>query len=104
MKAALSKLTKHCAMELAPYGIRVVCIQPGYVDVGWDPSNPVHLAKEKCLWAVCGTGRDCQCSCVLASEQASYITGSILTVDGGALLPCVPENTHSNEGKGRETV
>jgi NAD(P)-dependent dehydrogenase (short-subunit alcohol dehydrogenase family) len=94
MKAALSKLTKHCAMELAPYGIRVVCIQPGYVDVGWDPSNPVHLAKGKMpLGRFAEPEEIANAVAFLASEQASYITGSILTVDGGALLPCVPENT-----------
>ena len=34
----------------------------------------------------------------LSSDRASYITGTTVTTDGGALLPCVPENKFSGGG------
>ena len=34
----------------------------------------------------------------LASDKASYITGTVVTSDGGALLPCVPENKFNGGG------
>lgn len=92
-KAALSKFSKNCAMELAPYGIRVLTIQPGYTDIDWGENNPIYLAKDRIpLKRFAETTEIAHSVVFLASEKAAYITGTTLTVDGGALLACVPEN------------
>ena len=50
-KAGLNKLTKHMALELAPYGIRAVAVAPGYCDVwssgaGGEDSNYTKAIKD----------------------------------------------------------
>jgi len=96
VKAALNKFTQNAALELAPHGIRVVCIAPGYTRTR-EP-KPEHkpwvdkfcqripLGRFAEPWEI---GRACV---FLASEAAGYITGVTLEMDGGALLPVVPEN------------
>ncbi len=98
-KAGLTKMSRNIAMELAPRGVRVVVVQPGYTDVGWgegdswDKGDPIYKAEKKIP-----LGRFASCQEIadaivfLASDKAGYITGAVLDIDGGALLPCVPEN------------
>jgi len=98
-KAALNKLTSHTAMELAPYGIRVVSIAPGYTKVReatperqhWveEMSNRIPLNRYCEPWEV---GKACV---FLAGEGSGYITGTCLLMDGGSLLPVVTENNYS---------
>lgn len=98
-KAALSKFTKNCAMELAEYGIRVVCVNPGYTDIGWPKDDPIYEAIERMPLGRFGTTEEVANLVVfLASDQAGYITGTTVTCDGGALLPCVPENKFTGGG------
>jgi NAD(P)-dependent dehydrogenase (short-subunit alcohol dehydrogenase family) len=99
VKAALNKFTQHAAMELAPHGIRVVAVAPGYTQVReLTPERkesferikkrlPLHRFCEP--WEV---GRACV---FLSGEGAGYITGTCLLMDGGALLPVVPANNYS---------
>lgn len=92
-KAALTKFTKNAAMELAPHGIRVNAIAPGYTDVGWDPAHPVYLAKTRIPMKRFAEPREiAQAVLFLESEYSTYITGECIKIDGGALLPVVPEN------------
>ena len=92
-KAALTKFAKNCALELAPFGIRVLTIQPGYTDVDWGEGNPIYLAKDRIpLKRFADAAEIAHAVAFLASEKAAYITGTTLTIDGGALLACVPEN------------
>ncbi len=92
-KAAITKFTRHAAMELAPYGIRVVAIAPGYTDVGWPADNPVHEAKGKIPLRRFATPEEiAQVIYRLTSDEFSYMTGSCLDIDGGALLPITTEN------------
>ncbi len=92
-KAAVSKFTKNAAMELAPYGVRMVAIAPGYTDIGWAADSHIREA-EKLL----PLGRFAQPAEIakgivyLASDDAAYMTGSVLTLDGGATLPVVACN------------
>lgn len=93
VKAAVDKFTKNCAMEMAPYGIRVVAIAPGYTNVGW-PKGDIRLEAEARLpLKRFASTKEIAKGCIyLASEDADYITGTTLFIDGGALLPVVAEN------------
>jgi len=92
-KAALTKFTKNAAMELAKYNIRVNAIAPGYTDVGWDKNDEVFKAESKIpLKRFASPVEIAHAIIYLASKEAGYITGECLNIDGGALLPVVPEN------------
>ncbi len=98
-KAALSKFTKNCAMELAEYGIRVVCVNPGYTDIGWPKDDPIYEAVARMPLGRFGTTEEvANLVAFLVSDKAGYITGTTITCDGGALLPCVPENKFTGGG------
>lgn len=88
-KAGLIGLTKALAKELALNGIRVNCIAPGAVDT---PMNACYTQQE--LTQFCdnvpmgrlGRPEEVAVAAVfLASEQASYITGQVLGVNGGMI-------------------
>lgn len=86
-KAAVIGFTKALAKELAPSGICVNCVAPGFIDTDMN----AHLSKAD-IEAFCedvplgriGKAQEVAKSiCFLASEDASYITGQVLSVDGG---------------------
>jgi NAD(P)-dependent dehydrogenase (short-subunit alcohol dehydrogenase family) len=87
-KAALLHLTRTLAAELAP-GVRVNAIAPGLVKTDmaralWEP-NEAAMAKVMPL-ARLGEPEDiAHASAFLLSDAASWITGSTLVIDGGAL-------------------
>jgi len=91
-KAAVIRLTETLAIELSPYNVRVNSISPGVVDtpqlrpfLGDDPSAPMRrLFAGKCLIPRIGEVDDIVNAAVfLASDEASYVTGVNLAVDGG---------------------
>lgn len=85
VKAGLNQLAKQISMELAPYGIRVNTISPGYVD----SSERMQSLKESSMqyipmkrWA---TVEEIGKAVVyLSSSAAASITGTSLEIDGGA--------------------
>ncbi|MBN4076431.1 3-oxoacyl-[acyl-carrier-protein] reductase [Gemmatimonas aurantiaca] len=86
-KAGLIGLTKSSARELAPRGITVNAIAPGFIQTGMT-EKMTDQAKEAFLASVPlkrqGLPVDvANAVCFLASEQASYITGQTLSVCGG---------------------
>lgn len=92
-KAAVSKFTKNAGMELSLHGIRMVAIAPGYTDVGWEPGDiRLEAAARLPLRRFASTEEIAQGIVYLASDKASYIVGSTLTIDGGATLPVVAAN------------
>lgn len=92
-KAAVRKFTKNAAMELALHGIRMVDIAPGYTDVGWEVGDIRLEAANRLPFRRFATTEEIAKGIVyLASEDAAYITGSTLTIDGGATLPVVAAN------------
>lgn len=96
-KAAVYKLTQHIALELAPYGIRCNSVSPGYIKVT-DP-NIVTDRERMLVGRIPGqrTGRPGEIAAAiryLISEEAGYVTGTDIIVDGGALLPSVQDNAY----------
>ena len=89
-KAALIGLTRSLASELAPTHIRVNCIAPGVIKTDMLDALPPEvlpqLAEETPLRRL-GTPEDiAHAAAFLASEKADFITGQVLTVDGGVIL------------------
>lgn len=92
-KAAVSKFTKNAGMELTLHGIRMAAIAPGYTDVGWEPGDIRLEAADRLPLRRFATTKEIAKGVVyLASEDAGYIVGSTLTIDGGATLPVVAAN------------
>ena len=94
-KAALLKFTQNAALELARYGIRVNAIAPGYTIMGDGISSSEigkRIASRIPLKRFASTDEIAKAVLYLASDQAAYITGTCLTIDGGALLPVITEN------------
>lgn len=86
-KAALIFASKTMSLELAEYGIRVNCISPGFIDTDmWrNRSDDLYMAvlSETPLGRQ-GTVQDiANVAYFLASDEASYITGQNIVVDGG---------------------
>jgi len=88
-KAGLIALTRYMAIELAPHGIRVNAIAPGFIltDINRPVrDNPVlweYWRKRIPLGRVGEPEEVGKLAVFLASENASYITGEIVTIDGG---------------------
>lgn len=92
-KAAVSKFTRNAGMELSLKGIRMVAIAPGYTDVGWEPGDiRLEAAQRLPLRRFASVQEIAQGVVYLASDNAAYIVGSTLTIDGGATLPVVAAN------------
>ena len=96
-KAGVDKMGQNMAMELAPYGIRVTTIAPGYTRNR--PPKPEGEPWADKIAARIPAGRFAQPEeigdAVLFLAGAGYITGVTLTMDGGALLPVVTENRYT---------
>ena len=99
-KGALNSLTRAMAVDEAPYGVRVNSIAPGSVDTPmlrtsaaqWSDGSPAGVEKTIANWGTMhALGRVAQpeeigqAASFLASDAASFITGSELRVDGGLL-------------------
>ena len=87
-KAALEMATKACAVELAGRGIRVNAVAPGFVEVD-SPVNPVTEAYAAAVSAnpIGRAGRAAEVAAAvvwLAGDEAGFVTGAVLRVDGGA--------------------
>ena len=90
-KGALVMLIRSLAVSLAPHGIRVNGIAPGLIRTPltsvWMESRADDLLehyKKKILLGRIGVAEDCAGAIVfLCSSAASYLTGEIVTIDGG---------------------
>ena len=97
LKAALSKFTKHSALELAPYGIRVNAVAPGLIQVHNNQlSNRENFVISKTPLQRCGQVEEvAEVVSFLVSDKASFITGIDMLVDGGKVLPSGIDNIYS---------
>jgi len=92
-KAAIIGLTKAMAIDHGHEGIRVNCICPGYIDAGLaegyfqsqaDPAKArVEAGKLHALWRIGKAEEVARVAVFLASDDASFVTGSAYVVDGG---------------------
>lgn len=88
-KAAVVMLTKVLALELAEHRINANCIAPGLIEVHSEVS-PLAADYTAALtasipWGRVGQPADIAAAALfLASEQADFITGAVLSVDGGS--------------------
>jgi glucose 1-dehydrogenase len=87
-KAAISHLARTAALELAPYRINVNVVDPGRIDT---PSTRAFLDGERLEkanrhipWGRVGMPEEVgKAVAYLASEDADYVTGSTIVIDGG---------------------
>jgi NAD(P)-dependent dehydrogenase (short-subunit alcohol dehydrogenase family) len=85
-KGGIEALTRSMALDLAPYGIRVNALVPGAIDTqGMDPELKRERGKTVPLGRMGEAEELAGPAVFLASDDASYITGHILRVDGGLL-------------------
>lgn len=90
-KAGAIQLTKTMALELARYGIRVNALAPGYLDTDlngsfWESENGKAMIK-RIPQRRLGRLKDLDGPLLLlASEASAYMTGSVITVDGGHVV------------------
>ncbi len=89
-KAAVIGYTKSLAKEVAPSGIRVNCVAPGFVLTemtgSFDESTIASICEETPLHRA-GMPEDIAAAVLfLASGEASFITGQVLCVDGGRCI------------------
>ncbi len=92
-KAGVNMLVKQMARELAAHGILVNAVAPGIVDAGLagrqlreEPQYAARVAKVIPLGAPGRPEEIASAVVYLASPQTNYMTGSILTLDGGCSL------------------
>ncbi|MEC8944494.1 MAG: SDR family NAD(P)-dependent oxidoreductase [Acidobacteriota bacterium] len=89
-KGGMLAWTKSLAPELAPFGVRVNCVAPGWVHT--DMAAAVLKADGKTINAGIPLGRAgkpeeiAAVACFMASDLASYMTGEIVNVNGGSVL------------------
>lgn len=89
-KAGIIGFTKAMAKEVAPSGIRVNCIAPGFIMTEMNSrfsKEDLELIREDIPLGIFGEPRHiADAVAFLASDQAEYITGQVLAVNGGMVI------------------
>jgi len=88
-KGGLLGLTKALALEFAPTGITVNMVPPGFIDTPMLRASPVNIDAYAASMPMKRVGRpeDIAAACAfLASEEASYMTGQTISMNGGRYM------------------
>lgn len=82
-KGAVIALTRALAKEVAPKGVLVNCVSPGSVSPSEDADIDAFVPSELAFLGRTGTDREnASLICFLASDEASYIAGQNIQIDG----------------------
>lgn len=88
-KAGVWMLTKMAALSLASEGVRVNAVAPGYIEtnmtkiIGAVPERPAQLLEQVPMRRFGRPREIADAALFLASDEASYLTGELIAVDGG---------------------
>jgi NAD(P)-dependent dehydrogenase (short-subunit alcohol dehydrogenase family) len=85
-KTAMIGLTKGLARELGPRGVTVNLVQPGPTDTDMNPADGPYAADQRSMTVFDRYGEPAEIAdtvAFLAGENARYITGTAISVDGG---------------------
>jgi len=91
-KGALISMTKGLSTELAPHGIRVNCVAPGWVETDMTAGTLGNAESRKKIYAAIPAGRVGTPEEIaapilfLCTKHAGFITGEVCNVNGGAVL------------------
>jgi dehydrogenase/reductase SDR family protein 4 len=91
-KAALIMMTRCYALELGPKGVRVNAIAPGLVqtvlsEYYWkDPARQAAYLARQPLKRIAQPEEIAEVALLLAGDRCPYLTGEVITVDGGSTL------------------
>lgn len=89
-KAGVIAMTKTWARELGKYNITVNAVAPGFIETNMIttiPEKVIEMMKEKIPLKRLGTTEDiANAYLFLASEEASFISGTVISVDGGVTI------------------
>lgn len=98
-KGGIVALTHAMAISLGAHGIRVNCISPGWIETrdwqyGPRAQKPVHAERDRLQHPVgrVGTPDDVARACLFLAEQAGFMTGQNLTLDGGMSVRMIYED------------
>lgn len=98
-KGGIVALTHAMAISLGAHGIRVNCISPGWIETrdwqyGPRAQKPVHSERDRLQHPVgrVGTPDDVARACLFLAEQAGFMTGQNLTLDGGMSVRMIYED------------
>lgn len=95
-KGGIVALTHALAISLGAHGIRVNCISPGWIETrdwqhGARQRAPVHSEQDRLQHPVGRVGRpdDIAAACLFLAEQAGFMTGQNITLDGGMTVKMI---------------
>lgn len=89
-KSAIEGITKSLAVEFSPFGVRVNCVAPGFIEtemsakaLNGDPARKQKVLSRTPMGKLGKPEDVAKAVYFLASDESNFITGSILRVDGG---------------------